>query len=104
MFLKISDLCGMNRTIYQKLIEHFTAKEATVLVGARQTRKPTLLKQLRNYLESKGETVQFFNPERKGLLPDLSAHPENIFKYLPSQENRRRYVLIGEYNKHALLM
>jgi hypothetical protein len=74
------------------------------LVGARQTRKPTLLKQLRNYLESKGETVQFFNPERKGLLPDLSAHPENIFKYLPSQENRRRYVLIGEYNKHALLM
>jgi predicted AAA+ superfamily ATPase len=104
MFLKISDLCGMKRTIYQKLIEHPTAKEATVLVGARQTGKSTLLKQLRNYLESKGETVQFFNPERKGLLPDLSAHPGNIFKYLPSQENRRRYVLIGEYNKHALLM
>ena len=79
----------MKRIIYQKLIEHLTAKEANVLVSARQTGKSTLLKQLRNYLESKGETVQFFNPERKELLSDLSAHPGNIFRYLPSQEIRR---------------
>jgi predicted AAA+ superfamily ATPase len=88
-FLKKSDLCGMKLTIYQKLIEHLTAKEANVLVGARQTGKSTLLKQLRNYLESKGETVQFFNPARKELPSDLSAHPGNIFRYLPSQEIRR---------------
>jgi len=40
----------MKRIIYQKLIEHLTAKEANVLVSARQTGKSTLLKQLRNYL------------------------------------------------------
>jgi predicted AAA+ superfamily ATPase len=86
----------MKRMIYQKLVEHITAKEATVLIGARQTGKSTLLKQLRDYLELKGESVQFFNLERKELLSDLSAHPENIFKYLPSHENRRQYVLIDE--------
>ncbi|MFN7266568.1 MAG: AAA family ATPase, partial [Bacteroidota bacterium] len=69
----------MKRMIYQKLVEHITAKEATVLIGARQTGKSTLLKQLRDYLKLKGESVQFFNLERKELLSDLSAHPENIF-------------------------
>ena len=52
--MKISDICGMKRVIYQKLVEHITAKEATVLTGARQTGKSTLLKQLRDYLELKG--------------------------------------------------
>ncbi|MFN0214546.1 MAG: ATP-binding protein [Saprospiraceae bacterium] len=86
----------MKRKIFTKLLEHLPDKEATILIGARQTGKSTLLRQVREHLEAQGETVQFFNLERRELLTDLNANPENIFKYLPVQKTGRAFVLIDE--------
>ena len=36
----------MNRKLFQKLKEHLPKKEFTIITGARQTGKSTLLKQL----------------------------------------------------------
>ena len=86
----------MKRTILTKLLDHLPAKEATVLIGARQTGKSTLLRQIREHLEEQGETVQLFNLERKELLIDLDAHPEHVFKYLPNTTPGRAFVLLDE--------
>ena len=86
----------MKRKIFAKLLEHLPDKEATVLIGARQTGKSTLLRQILEYLESQDETVQLFNLERKELLVDLNNHPEHIFKYLSLPKTGRAYVLVDE--------
>lgn len=86
----------MKRKIFAKLLEHLPYKEATVLIGARQTGKSTLLRQLLQHLESQGETVQLFNLERKELLVDLNTDPERIFKYVPAPRTGRAYILVDE--------
>jgi len=86
----------MKRNMLAKLLAHLPAKEATVLMGARQTGKSTLLQQVREHLEAQGKCARLFNLERKELLLDLNAHPENVFKYLPGPQNDRAFVLVDE--------
>jgi len=75
--------------------QHLSKKEATILIGARQVGKSTLLKQLAAELQKEGNDVVFLNLERKDILTDLNENPENIFRYFP-QNSPKSYAFIDE--------
>lgn len=84
------------RKKYSELINHLPKKEFTILIGARQIGKSTLLKQIAEELNAKGELVYSINLERKNVLKDLDESPENLFKFCPLIDERRVIVLIDE--------
>ena len=86
----------IRRSKYETLLAHASAKEFTILIGARQTGKSTLLRQVADTLIAVGETVTLLNLERKDILLELNQNPENVFSYSPLQDNRKVYVLIDE--------
>lgn len=78
------------------IAEHLFKKEFTILIGARQIGKSTLLKQLFEDLKQKGETVYFLNLDRKEILDELNESPENLFKICPLQPDKKIIVFIDE--------
>jgi predicted AAA+ superfamily ATPase len=81
----------IHRNIFTSLAAHLPEKPFTVLIGARQTGKSTLLKQLSATLDN----AVVLNLDRKDILLDLDQNPENIFKYVP-QNLEKATVLIDE--------
>jgi uncharacterized protein len=86
----------LKRKLYANIKAHIVAKEFTILIGARQTGKSTLLRQLGEELKSAQETVVFLNLERRDILLELNQSPENIFKYCPLQNGKKVIVLMDE--------
>lgn len=86
----------LQRKKYKNISQHLSAKEFTILIGARQTGKSTLLRQIAEDLKKLTETVIFLNLERKDILSELNQSPENIFKFCPLQANKKVFVLIDE--------
>lgn len=85
------------RKQYELLRAHLPKREHSILAGARQTGKSTLLKQLQQALAEEGTPHAFLNLERKDLLLELNQSPEHVFKYLPGgQHGQRAVVLIDE--------
>lgn len=78
------------------IAEHLSKKEFTILIGARQIGKSTLLKQLFEDLNQKGEIVYFLNLDRKEILDELNESPENLFKICPLQQDKKIIVFIDE--------
>lgn len=79
-----------------EITEHLSKKEFTILIGARQIGKSTLLKQLFEDLNQKGEAVYFLNLDRKEILDELNESPENLFKICPLQQDKKIIVFIDE--------
>ena len=65
------------------IAKHLSKKEFTILIGPRQIGKSTMLKQMHDDLQLKGESVYFLNLDRKDILDDLNLNSENIFKSCP---------------------
>ncbi len=88
----------MQRANFKELLRHMKAKEWTVLTGARQVGKTTLLRQIEHELSQQGLPVFYFTLEDAEILNDLSKDPENLFRYSITPENGkpRVYVLIDE--------
>lgn len=78
------------------ILKHIPKKEFTILIGARQIGKSTMLKQLFEDLKQKGETAYFLNLDRKDILDELNQNPENIFKICPLQQDKKIIVFIDE--------
>ncbi len=85
----------MRRIIFEKLLQHLPKKEFTILTGARQTGKSTLLKQLEKHCINDNIPVVFLNFEFKNILADLDENPLNLLNYLP-QTTEKKVVLIDE--------
>jgi uncharacterized protein len=81
--------------MFEKLKLHLPKKEFTILTGARQTGKSTLLKELEKYCKEQGIAVTILNFEFKNILADLDENPLNLLNYLPQSEGRK-VVLIDE--------
>ncbi len=86
----------IQRKKHSVIAEHLSKKEFTILIGARQIGKSTLLKQLFEDLSQKGEAVYFLNLDRKEILDELNESPENLFKICPLQEGKKIIVFIDE--------
>jgi uncharacterized protein len=86
---------NLRTNIFNELWAHTKKKQCTVLIGARQIGKTTLLKQLADKLIHNDQIAVQLNLERKEILNDLNAKPENIFNYIP-QVDEQVFVLIDE--------
>jgi predicted AAA+ superfamily ATPase len=51
----------IKRELLQVLRDHLSSKEISLLIGARQVGKTTLIKQIAKELRESGEKVLFFN-------------------------------------------
>jgi predicted AAA+ superfamily ATPase len=78
----------MRRTLFDQLEAHLPKKEFTILTGARQTGKSTLLRQLESNCKEKSLPCVFLNLENKDILFTLNEQPLNVLKYLPDVKGR----------------
>lgn len=91
------------RDILPDLIRHLTAEEITLLIGARQSGKTTILKELIAYLSNKKkietERLLYFNLDLITDLEALSSQPDfikTLRAYLVRAKNKRLYVFVDE--------
>ena len=68
----------------------------TIITGARQVGKTTILKQIENYLIEKGFPAFYINLEDPDYLHLLNDHPRNIFNLFSLPEDRKIYFLVDE--------
>lgn len=85
----------MRRYLFTNLYQHLEKKPYTIIVGARQTGKTTLLKQLRDTAKSEGKDTFFFNMEQMDVRAEMNADPMNLLKYIPHTETKK-YIFIDE--------
>ena len=73
----------IQRKIQKEILQHLTRKECTIITGARQSGKTSLLIALFNELKDRGESVSYLTLEDKAILRAINEHPEHIFSYCP---------------------
>jgi hypothetical protein len=83
------------RKLFDKLLAHLEKKEFSILTGARQTGKSTLLRQIETHCKKLGIPVVFLNLENKSILSVLNENPLNVLGYLPNI-NKKTIVLVDE--------
>lgn len=88
------------RLITEKLINHLQKKQYTIIVGARQTGKTTILKYLYETSRSNNELCYYLTFENFQVLQAIDENPENIFRFADKvflkQPNRRLLLFIDE--------
>ncbi len=85
----------IRRKLFVDLQAHLLKKEYSIITGARQTGKSTLLKQLEYHCKQTGIPVVFLNLENKTILGELNENPLNILKFMP-EPNKKTVVLVDE--------
>jgi len=87
----------MKRFIYKTLKDHLGRRQISLIVGARQVGKTTLLKQLQAELDAEKEVVHFFSLEDREILELLNESPKNLLQLISRpNKSRRTFVLIDE--------
>lgn len=74
---------------------HLPKKEFSIITGARQTGKSTLMKHLEDFCRETGIPVVFLNLENKSILSELNESPLNLLKFLP-ESTKRVVALVDE--------
>ena len=85
----------IQRKIFDDLKSHLKSKEYSILTGARQTGKTTLLRQLEYFCKQEHLPYVFINLENKNILSELDQSPLNILKFLP-EVDKRVFVFVDE--------
>ncbi len=67
-----------------------------IFVGARQSGKTTILKQLQRFLEGENNLVYFLNLEDLEWLDLLNKSPKNLFKIFPIDVRQKNFLIIDE--------
>ncbi|MDR1225857.1 MAG: ATP-binding protein [Prevotellaceae bacterium] len=79
---------NIQRNIFEQLKQHLPYKEYSILVGARQIGKSTLLRQLEIFCKVENIPCTFLNLENKAVLAQLDEHPLNLINFLPGTDSR----------------
>jgi len=85
----------IRRNLFELLKSHLDKQEFTILTGARQTGKSTLLRQLESFCKESQVPSVFLNMENKNILLELNQSPLKIFTFLP-ETSKRVVVFIDE--------
>lgn len=84
----------------QQLKDHLKKPQHSLIIGARQIGKTTLVKQLAQQLKHDNEIYYFLTFEDPSILEAVNQHPENIFNFtqLPSAipDGKTMYLIIDE--------
>ena len=87
----------MKRNIYSRLVDHLDRKQITLLVGARQVGKTTLLRQIQAHLTAEHKPAFFLSLEDRQTLGLLNENPKYLFQLIPAATvGERMFVLIDE--------
>jgi predicted AAA+ superfamily ATPase len=78
----------MQRYLYNSLIEHLEKKPFSIITGARQTGKSTLLREMESYCRRKNIPNIYISLEDISILEELNKSPLNLLPYLPDSEQR----------------
>jgi predicted AAA+ superfamily ATPase len=78
----------LRRALFAQLANHLQKKEFTILTGARQTGKSTLLRQLEVHSKELSLTSVFLNLENRDILQILNEKPLSLLNYLPEVKGR----------------
>ena len=78
----------MKRNLFDALTSHLEKKEFSIMTGARQTGKSTLLRQLDHFCKEQNIPTVFLNLENKNVLPELNKSPLNLLNFLPLTDKR----------------
>lgn len=78
----------MKRNLYSALESHLAKREFSILTGARQVGKSTLMKQLYDSLKTRGIPVVFINLERLDVRNMLDTDPLNLLQFMPNTEQK----------------
>lgn len=89
----------IKRGIFQNIKNHLTKKEITLITGARQVGKTTLMKVLRQELIAAGENTLFLNLDYEQDWEYLSSQDSIINKIRLEFGNRNAYVFIDEIQR-----
>ncbi len=85
------------RQLYRDLYENLQKKQISLIIGARQTGKTTLMKQLENALLKEKKATFFISLEDPKIKELLNQHPEKLFEIIPLiNKNAKQYVFIDE--------
>lgn len=87
-----------HRDLYDKIVGHLSSAKHSIVIGARQTGKTTLLKQVRDYCKAQGYLTVYIDLEHLDILSDLDENPQNLMRYCPDSQ-LRKYVFIDEVQK-----
>lgn len=92
------------RQLYSKIRSHLPDKRHTIITGARQVGKTSLLRMLYRQLLEEGEKAFFLSFEDIQILQDINEHPDKVFHFvalpprpiLDGEARERLYLLIDE--------
>lgn len=93
------------RHIHETILSHLDKKEYTIITGARQVGKTTLLRQFYKELKNSEKKVFYLSFENIDVLKAINQHPENIFQFTERPANplestspsaERIYLLLDE--------
>jgi len=79
--------------LFKTLWNHLSKKQITLLVGARQTGKTTLMQQMQSKLEKEEKLTFFISLEDPEILKLLDDHPRNLFQVIPPFNNNKKVIL-----------
>ena len=92
-----------NRDLYNQLLQHLDKKEYSIIIGARQVGKTTLIQQMYSELKKSFSDVYFISLENYKILHEINLDYENLFRYarhpnnpLLSQNKQRVIIFIDE--------
>jgi len=92
-----------DRDSYNQLLQHLDKKEYSIIIGARQVGKTTLIQQLYAEIKKSLSDVYYISLENSKILHEINLDPENLFHYarhpenpLLSQNQQRIIVFIDE--------
>lgn len=84
------------RKLFKSLEAHLSKEEITLLSGARQVGKTTLLKELKSKLDEDGKKTVFLNLEILEYLALLDRDPENIWQFAEKNSKEIQYIFLDE--------
>ena len=85
------------RLLFGQLLNHLEKKQISLIIGARQTGKTTLMLQLKEEVEGENQPCFFISLEDLKILTLLNQHPDYLFQVLPPLNvNKRSIIFIDE--------
>ncbi len=82
------------RLLFNDILEHSREKEITLIQGAQQTGKTTLLHQIQQALEQNGQATTMLSLEDKRILSELNEYPPNLFRFSPPIPVGERHIFL----------
>lgn len=76
------------RKLFDELKSYLPKREFIILIGARQTGKSTLLRQLQDDCKKEGIPEVYLTLENKTILGSFNDNPLNLLSFLPISEKR----------------